>query len=286
MFRDEIPAPETQETPPGARGDGRLSRQRLPPVESARARAAAYRHLMLLSDATARYDDLNEGQLGDVLFEDGRTVVAIFGSKCDRCGAGKPAALPAASEPGSVLHPRASGYGNVAGRGAGSRTSPLRGPHLLRTIRASAVLAGRANGPGGERREGARREPEDACQLKERGDVPEQPWPGDREAGGGGGAFPRWRAASPRRAGAATRLRAVGRVVHLESAKLTAVAAAPRMQGSGRPAGAAAKPVGRFDELPPPPPAEGLRLLPAGAPQHGGPLGARMPGGVTPVGGV
>ena len=86
MFRDEIPAPETQETPPGARGDGRLSRQRLPPVESARARAAAYRHLMLLSDATARYDDLNEGQLGDVLFEDGRTVVAIFGSKCDRCG--------------------------------------------------------------------------------------------------------------------------------------------------------------------------------------------------------
>ena len=200
-------------------------------------------------------------------------MVAIFGSKCDRCGAGKPAALPAASEPGSVLHPRASGYGNVAGRGAGSRTSPLRGPHLLRTIRASAVLAGRANGPGGERREGARREPEDACQLKERGDVPEQPWPGDREAGGGGGAFPRWRAASPRRAGAATRLRAVGRVVHLESAKLTAVAAAPRMQGSGRPAGAAAKPVGRFDELPPPP-RGGAEATPRGSSSAWRPIGS------------
>ena len=49
----------------------------------------------------SRYDDLNDGQLGDVLFEDGRTVVAILGSKCDRGGAGKPAALPAAPESGS-----------------------------------------------------------------------------------------------------------------------------------------------------------------------------------------
>ena len=56
---------------------------------------------MLLSDATARYDDLNLGQLGDVLFEDNRTVITVFGSKCDRGGAGKPVALPAASEPGS-----------------------------------------------------------------------------------------------------------------------------------------------------------------------------------------
>ena len=104
---------------------------------------------MPLSDATARYDGLNEGQLGDVQFEDGRT-----------CGAGKPAALPAASEPGSgtallvdsvrramerllaaapvVLaalartagfrrrlagssSPRAIDHGSVAGRGRGSR---------------------------------------------------------------------------------------------------------------------------------------------------------------------
>ena len=56
---------------------------------------------MLLSDATVRYDDLNLGQLGDVLFEDGRTVIAISGSKCNRGGASKPAALPAATRPGS-----------------------------------------------------------------------------------------------------------------------------------------------------------------------------------------
>ena len=56
---------------------------------------------MLLSDATALYGDLNGGQLGDVLLEDGRTFMATFGSKCDRGGAGKPMAMPAASEPGS-----------------------------------------------------------------------------------------------------------------------------------------------------------------------------------------
>ena len=79
----------------------RLSRRGLSETELARARAAAGRHLMLLSYAAARYDDLNEGQLGDVLFEDNRTVIAVFGSKCDRGGAGKLVALPAASEPGS-----------------------------------------------------------------------------------------------------------------------------------------------------------------------------------------
>ena len=55
------------------------------PVASARAQAAdgpSSHAAVLLSDATARYDDLNEGQQGDVLFEDGRTVIAIFGSMC------------------------------------------------------------------------------------------------------------------------------------------------------------------------------------------------------------
>ena len=46
---------------------------------------------------------------------------------------------------------------------------------------------------------------------------------------------------------------------NLESAKLTAVAAAPRMPPSGRTAGAAAKPGGRLDELAGPP-AGGLGL--------------------------
>ena len=93
--------PQDPPPPADARAEGPLSRQGPLPVESARGRAAAGRHLMLLSGATARCDGLNEGQLGDVLFEDGRTVIATFGSKCERRGAGKPAALPAATEPGS-----------------------------------------------------------------------------------------------------------------------------------------------------------------------------------------
>ena len=35
--------------------------------------------LGILSGATARYDDLTEGQLGDVPFKDGRTVIAVLG---------------------------------------------------------------------------------------------------------------------------------------------------------------------------------------------------------------
>ena len=45
--------------PPGAVSVGQLSHHGLLPVASARARPAASRHLVLLSDATARYDDLN-----------------------------------------------------------------------------------------------------------------------------------------------------------------------------------------------------------------------------------
>ena len=93
-------APEMpQDLPPGARrgtapAPGALA-CRIGPS------AGPGRHRMLLSDATVRYDDLNMGQLGDVLFEDGRTVIAISGSKCNRGGASKPAALPAATRPGS-----------------------------------------------------------------------------------------------------------------------------------------------------------------------------------------
>ena len=77
------------EVGPSVPAAARLSRRGLSATESARARAAAGRDLMLLlSDATARYDDLSEGQLGDVLFEDNRTVFAVFGSKCDRGVAG------------------------------------------------------------------------------------------------------------------------------------------------------------------------------------------------------
>ena len=112
---------------------------------------------MLLSDATARHGDLNEGQLGDVLFNDGRTFMATFGSKRDHGGAGKPVAMPAASEPGlgaallvdssATVHQfvafrqswrfrrrragpsysRAGCRGSLAGESAGARSPPLTG---------------------------------------------------------------------------------------------------------------------------------------------------------------
>ena len=50
---------------------------------------------MLLSDTTARYEELNEGQLGGVVLADGRTVIANFGSKCGAA----PTALQAVTGP-------------------------------------------------------------------------------------------------------------------------------------------------------------------------------------------
>ena len=66
-------------------------------MESARAWAAAGRRRMLLSDTTARYEELNEGQLGGVVLADGRTVIANFGSKCGAA----PTALQAVTGPSS-----------------------------------------------------------------------------------------------------------------------------------------------------------------------------------------
>ena len=65
-------------SPPRTRASTDGSRARGSPAGSARARAAAGRHLMPLSDATARCDDLNEGLLGDVLFEDVRTATPFW----------------------------------------------------------------------------------------------------------------------------------------------------------------------------------------------------------------
>ena len=70
----------------------------------------------------------------------------------------------------------------------------------------------------------------------------------------------------------------------LESAKLTAVAAAPRMPPPCRSAGAAPAP---RDRSPPHrgPPTAAPRLHPAGAPQPGSPLAARVAPGVAPLAG-
>ena len=83
MFRSEIPAPE------------------MPPEAGPRVPAAERLSRRSLSASESANDDLHEVQLGDVLIEDNRTAMAVFGSKCYRGGAGKSVALPAASEPGS-----------------------------------------------------------------------------------------------------------------------------------------------------------------------------------------
>ena len=165
MFRSEIPAPEMPtEAGPHMPAAGRLSRRGLSATETARARAAAGRHLMLLSDATARYDDLNEGQLGDVLFEDNRTVIAVFGSKCDRGGAGKPVALPAASEPTcsptrsgerwracSRPHPRSWGYWPAALQRQGGPAGPTSpGPPRIGNVAGGRAGAGSPHLRGGD----------------------------------------------------------------------------------------------------------------------------------------
>ena len=116
MFRSEIPASKMQQDPhPDARAL-QSSGATLAPgafvIGICLGRAAAGR-LMLLSDATASNDDVNEDQLGKVLFEDSNgstlalTRIAVVGSKSDsggrlqRWAAGKLAALPAVTKPGS-----------------------------------------------------------------------------------------------------------------------------------------------------------------------------------------
>ena len=70
-----------------------------------------------------------------------------------------------------------------------------------------------------------------------------------------------------------------------ESAKLTAVTAASRIPLHGSSAGAAATPARQFDEVVDPS-AGVLELLPAGAPQDGGPLGPWMASGLAALGEV
>ena len=101
MFRNETPAPELPQHPSRTRAPRDHGVSPVDPSAGARAAVGRDSGLILLSDATARYDDLKRWHLGNVLFEDGRTVIAIFGSKRNRGGARKPAALPAAAEPGS-----------------------------------------------------------------------------------------------------------------------------------------------------------------------------------------
>ena len=275
MFRGENSCEMPQEScpPPGAR----LSRQGLSPVESARALAAAGRLLMLLSDATARYDHINEGQLGEVLFEDKRTVVPSLGpnataaeqassppgrrppslwSDCSplrRCWRHSPVAspplerivIPPGQRPWRRGRPRFGLLPSPYRVGIPEHRLPIFGPWLFRDVtpsfhlacvlstRAFLALAKRTIFTTGE----------DASNFGTH-----------RVRRGAAAAL--FQASVPRPLVSQALRHASARSDEsyiLETAKLTAVAAAPCMPPRGRAAGDAAKPAGRFDELAAPP---------------------------------
>ena len=94
IFAHEIPRPGSS---PLARGRG----GRPLPARSRRARDAAARHMAFLHDGALRYDDMLEGQLGDILCFDSYLDLSVFGSKTDRRLAGQPATMPRSPEPTS-----------------------------------------------------------------------------------------------------------------------------------------------------------------------------------------
>ena len=283
---------------------------------------------MLLSDAKARYDDLNEGQLGDVLFErPPATEIAIFGSKAIAAAQASPPPWP----PSPARVPFDGGLGAARyGAAACCRSGGAGGPRLRLRRRRTVILPNRQPWQRGRWR--CRCSPpasmgsafqRTASRFSGRGG----PVAGHAVPAAGGVHSTRAFRALPTRtirtvggdasnfgthsvrpgAGAALFHADAPRPLDtqalqhasawtdesyiLESAELTAVAVAPRMPPSGRPPGAATT----LDPPPGPgvrsngisaPPAGRLRLLPAGAPQHGGPSGARMAGVVAPLGGV
>ena len=216
--------------------------------------------------------------------------MATFGSKRDRDGAGKPVAMPAAPEPGLgtallVDSVRCATVHLFAAFRKSWRSSPAVSPPPGRAV----ILPGRLplqrgrrkcwrSLPASDRHPGA--QPPDfraavprlsrgvTPSLQLIGVLPGAPSgrsPTESHARPDGTPLVSGRAAccgrerrrsstqASRHAGAAARLRAVGRSHILESAKLTFVAAAPRMP-SGRAAGAAATPGVRSEgNLRPPP---------------------------------
>jgi hypothetical protein len=90
IFAAEIPSPPPP-TPPAAAGGGAGRRV---PARSLRARAATAAHMAALHDGALRYDDMREGQLGDILFFPELVDISVFGSKTDRELAGQTATLP------------------------------------------------------------------------------------------------------------------------------------------------------------------------------------------------
>ena len=89
IFAAEIPL---LPSPERARGPARAGRGLT--ARSQRARCATAAHMAALHDGALRYDDLQEGQLGDALFFPGVVEVSVFGSKTDRELVGQTVAFP------------------------------------------------------------------------------------------------------------------------------------------------------------------------------------------------
>ena len=107
---------------------------------------------MLLSDTTARYEELNEGQLGGVVLADGRTVIANFGSKC---GAAPTALQAVAAQWVQVrrgkAYSSASGYraqlGHRFAHGLGEARLPAAPPEVPMNLARVFAAAGRDRHP-------------------------------------------------------------------------------------------------------------------------------------------
>ena len=93
-FPSEIPAAAAPHTPPPPANRQRGG-CRVPASVRLRARAQATRHLAIMSSAGLRHDDLQEGQLGDVIVHPDMLDVSVFGSKTDQEREGQPAVVPA-----------------------------------------------------------------------------------------------------------------------------------------------------------------------------------------------
>ena len=98
IFPTEIPLPAEAAAPTALVARGRFLPTRSDPELR---QSAAICHMWMMSAAGARFDDFQEGQIGDGLPFPDAFELTFFGTKTDPTLAGQPAVAPALSAPGS-----------------------------------------------------------------------------------------------------------------------------------------------------------------------------------------